>query len=206
VIASLLREVPDFPEPGVLFKDLTPVLADATGLAAVSEAIADIARGADLHARTIQPPGVPASPFRSTAGMTPFLAAAESGNLAMMKELIKLGADPKAKTPDGAGGLLLATGSRKLDAVKFMLELGSDVNEKRTAGFGINPIHTAVRFGALDIIQYLVDHGADLTVRDRFGRTPLEEAEFEAPKRTIELMRKLTALDNEKRKASTAAK
>lgn len=50
VIASLLREVPDFPEPGIQFKDLTPVLADARGLAAVSKAIADLARGADLVA------------------------------------------------------------------------------------------------------------------------------------------------------------
>ena len=50
VIAALLREVPDFPEPGVQFKDLTPVLADARGLAEVSEAIAEIARGADLVA------------------------------------------------------------------------------------------------------------------------------------------------------------
>lgn len=50
VIVSLMREVPDFPEPGVQFKDLTPVLADAYGLATVSTAIADIARGADLVA------------------------------------------------------------------------------------------------------------------------------------------------------------
>jgi adenine phosphoribosyltransferase len=50
VIVSLMREVPDFPEPGVQFKDLTPVLADARGLAAVSTAIADVARGADLVA------------------------------------------------------------------------------------------------------------------------------------------------------------
>lgn len=50
VIASLLREVPDFPEPGIQFKDLTPVLADARGLAEVSKAIAEIARGADLVA------------------------------------------------------------------------------------------------------------------------------------------------------------
>ena len=50
VISSLLREVPDFPEPGVLFKDLTTVLADARGLAEVSAAMADIARGADLVA------------------------------------------------------------------------------------------------------------------------------------------------------------
>jgi hypothetical protein len=39
-------------------------------------------------------------------------------------------------------------------------------------------------------------------VKDRFGRTPVEEAEFEAPKPTIELLRKLTAEDNAKRKAA----
>jgi adenine phosphoribosyltransferase len=50
LVASLMREVPDFPEPGVQFKDLTPLLADARGLDAVSDALADIARGADLVA------------------------------------------------------------------------------------------------------------------------------------------------------------
>jgi len=50
LIASLTREVPDFPEPGIQFKDLTPVLADAHGLDAVSQALADIAKGADLVA------------------------------------------------------------------------------------------------------------------------------------------------------------
>lgn len=50
VIAELMREVPDFPEPGVQFKDLTPVLADANGLAVVTRALADVARHADLVA------------------------------------------------------------------------------------------------------------------------------------------------------------
>lgn len=50
VIASLTREVPDFPEPGIQFKDLTPVLADRDGLAAVTAALAEIAEGADLVA------------------------------------------------------------------------------------------------------------------------------------------------------------
>ncbi|MGX9791217.1 adenine phosphoribosyltransferase [Mycobacterium sp. MMS18-G62] len=50
LIASLTREVPDFPEPGIQFKDLTPLLADAHGLDAVSGALADIAKGADLVA------------------------------------------------------------------------------------------------------------------------------------------------------------
>lgn len=50
VIASLTREVPDFPEPGIQFKDLTPLLADANGLAAVTEALCHISSGADLVA------------------------------------------------------------------------------------------------------------------------------------------------------------
>jgi adenine phosphoribosyltransferase len=50
LIASMTREVADFPEPGIQFKDLTPLLADAHGLDAVTDALADIARGADLVA------------------------------------------------------------------------------------------------------------------------------------------------------------
>lgn len=50
LIASMLREVPDFPEPGVQFKDLTPLLADARGLTVVTDALAYAARGADLIA------------------------------------------------------------------------------------------------------------------------------------------------------------
>jgi adenine phosphoribosyltransferase len=50
VIGALMREVADFPEPGIQFKDLTPVLADARGLAAVTDALAAVAEGADLIA------------------------------------------------------------------------------------------------------------------------------------------------------------
>jgi adenine phosphoribosyltransferase len=49
-ITDLMREIPDFPEPGIQFKDLTPVLADAQGLAVVTRALADVADGADLVA------------------------------------------------------------------------------------------------------------------------------------------------------------
>jgi adenine phosphoribosyltransferase len=50
IIASLTREVPDFPSPGIQFKDLTPLLADGRGLATVTDALAEIADGADLVA------------------------------------------------------------------------------------------------------------------------------------------------------------
>ena len=49
-IARLLRDVPDFPQPGVLFKDITPLLADAKAFATVVNALADIDRDVDLVA------------------------------------------------------------------------------------------------------------------------------------------------------------
>jgi adenine phosphoribosyltransferase len=39
LIASLLRDVPDYPSPGIVFKDLTPLLADGSALRAVTDAI-----------------------------------------------------------------------------------------------------------------------------------------------------------------------
>ena len=50
VIEALTREVADFPEPGIQFKDLTPVLADPHGLAVVTAALAELAAGAELVA------------------------------------------------------------------------------------------------------------------------------------------------------------
>jgi len=43
----LVHDVPDFPEPGVMFKDITPLLADHTGLTTVVDALADAGRGPD---------------------------------------------------------------------------------------------------------------------------------------------------------------
>lgn len=41
---SLVRDVPDFPVPGILFKDIVPVLADAAGLAAMCDEMTEAAR------------------------------------------------------------------------------------------------------------------------------------------------------------------
>ena len=39
-LRRLIRDVPDFPRPGVLFRDITPLLADASGLALAVELMA----------------------------------------------------------------------------------------------------------------------------------------------------------------------
>jgi adenine phosphoribosyltransferase len=50
LVVALTRQVADFPSAGIEFKDLTPLFADARGLAAVTDELADVASGADLIA------------------------------------------------------------------------------------------------------------------------------------------------------------
>jgi adenine phosphoribosyltransferase len=46
-VKALIRDVPDFPKPGILFKDITPVLEDPSAFKTVIEAFA-------AHARSVQ--------------------------------------------------------------------------------------------------------------------------------------------------------
>jgi adenine phosphoribosyltransferase len=43
-LRALIRDIPDFPKPGVVFKDITPLMADAAALERAVEALADYAR------------------------------------------------------------------------------------------------------------------------------------------------------------------
>ena len=149
-----------------------------------------VERGADLRARSGGGPGGGA--WRSTGVFTPFLTAAQAGNVDMMAALLGLGADPAAQTNDGAGSVLLAAGSREIEAVRFAVELGLDVNVHppgRRSAF-----HVAIRAGEDEIVEYLADSGADFAgVWTSTAAPRWKKAEFEAPTHTIELMRRLTA-------------
>jgi adenine phosphoribosyltransferase len=49
-LRALIREIPDFPKPGILFKDITPLLLDPEGFAQAVSLLASFARplGVDL--------------------------------------------------------------------------------------------------------------------------------------------------------------
>ena len=60
-----------------------------------------------------------------------------------------------------------------LESVKDSLECGANVNEK----LGWSPLHAATFAGNLDIVKFLVQNGAQLDVKDKWGnKTPLEYA------------------------------
>jgi adenine phosphoribosyltransferase len=43
-LASLIRSIPDFPKPGIVFRDITPLLADPGGLDAAVAALTEMTR------------------------------------------------------------------------------------------------------------------------------------------------------------------
>src|SRR5947208_6589891 len=47
-LTKLIRDIPDFPKAGILFRDITPLLADASGLALSIELLANPFRGKNI--------------------------------------------------------------------------------------------------------------------------------------------------------------
>jgi ankyrin repeat protein len=62
-----------------------------------------------------------------------------------------------------------------LEAVKLCFDLGMDVNAVNS--MGLTAVHGAANRGSDDIIEFLVQKGAKVGVKDKEGRTPLTWAE-----------------------------
>lgn len=61
-----------------------------------------------------------------------------------------------------------------LDAVKYFVEKGADMEAKDVRG--ITPLGYACRWGSLDVVKYLVAKGADMEAKDKINWTPLNFA------------------------------
>jgi len=120
-------------------------------------------------------------------GATPFLRAAQSGDVTLMKMLLARGADPKIKTSYNVTALSVAAGigwvegvtfewspEQNLEAIKMCLDLGLDVNAADDEGRAA--LHGAAHKGRPAAIQLLVDHGADLEAHDYGSRDTVNGA------------------------------
>jgi len=120
-------------------------------------------------------------------GATPFLRAAQSGDVDLMKLLLARGADPKIATSNNTNALMVAAGvgwvegvtfewseKETLEAVKMCLDLGIDPNVKDDEGR--TSLHGAAHKGRPEVIQLLVDHGANLEAHDGGSRDSVNGA------------------------------
>lgn len=77
-LAALVRDIPDFPEPGIVFKDITPVLGDPVAFNALIAAIAEKFE----DARVSKVAGIEARGFTLAA---PVARALEAGFIPLRK-------------------------------------------------------------------------------------------------------------------------
>jgi adenine phosphoribosyltransferase len=140
---GLIRDVPDYPSAGVLFRDITPLLADAKAFASVIEALAEPARHCDvvvgveargflLGAAVALAAGVGVVPVRK-AGKLPAVAARRDYQLEYGSATLEL---PEAGISAGSRAYLvddvLATGGTLRASCELVEQVGGTV-----AGIGV---------------------------------------------------------------------
>ncbi len=83
--------------------------------------------------------------------------------------LIELGADTEAKTQEGVNLLDDAISCNRLDIVKYLIEEKNfDINN-HTRKSGFTPLMLATSFSDFEIVDFLLQKGADVEARDSFG-------------------------------------
>jgi ankyrin repeat protein len=155
-----------------------------------------LARGADPNARlkraALQRLHTPGDPTLG-AGATPFMRAAKSGDVTVMRLLLEAGADALAVQANQTNALLLAAGlgwrdgdnnlntkdkgtqAEAIEAIKLCLELGLDVRAANDSGTTV--LHgAAMRGDTEEIIRFLAARGARADAKNKQGQTPLDVA------------------------------
>ena len=144
------------------------------------------AKGADMNIRLEK--GQSGTGRFTTTGSTPFVLAARASDLALLRLLVELGADPKLANADECTALLAAAGVGALEngdetagteeeaiaTVEYLLELGADINAVDKNGESAT--HGAVYQDFAKLIPFLAEHGADVKIwnqKNKAGWTPL---------------------------------
>ncbi len=120
------------------------------------------------------------------AGATAFWRAAQSSDTVAMRLLVEYKADPKIATKSGDTPLMAAAGigwaanwsvnapQPLVEAVKYCVELGNDVNAADNRGYGA--LHGAAYLGDNDMINFLVSKGANVDAKSKGGDSPADMA------------------------------
>jgi ankyrin repeat protein len=150
-----------------------------------------VSHGADINARvTKNPPrfGINMFALVKMAGATPFWIAAMSTDVEVMRALAAQGANTTLANVDDVTPLMVASGLGRVEgdsllfdapsvaAAQVCLELGADINAQNK--MGETALHGAAWFGLDQVARFLVEHGADMALKDKEqGQTPQQMAE-----------------------------
>jgi hypothetical protein len=120
--------------------------------------------------------------IRDTDNHTPLILACGVTKAHTTDSLIKVihlllagGATVNAEDEGGYTALDLAVINNNIEAVKLLLEYKCNVNHQNQDSF--TPLHSACRYHFQEIASMLVSAGADLSIPDGQGRTPIQLAQ-----------------------------
>lgn len=167
--------------------DPPPLGSGALGSLAFVRAL--VGQGADVNARLKR--GDSGRGKLSEIGATAFLLAAHTADLALLRLLVELGANPKLSNADNCTPLLAAAGigtiapgeeagteEEIVGVLSYLLTLGADINA--VDNNGETAMHGAAYKSAPKVVAFLASHGADPKLWNRankYGWTPLQIAE-----------------------------
>ena len=132
----------------------------------------------------------------SRYGVTPLSLACANGSTPLIELLVKAGADPNSPLPGGETPLMTAARTGRLAAVKALLAHGAlpDGKDDRR---GQTALMWAAAEGHADVVQALIDAGADFRLRLASGFTPLLFAAREGRGSVVRVLLKAGADVNE---------
>jgi adenine phosphoribosyltransferase len=163
---SLIREIPDFPVPGILFKDITPLLADAQALSAATDSLIGD-RTSYTHVIGIEARGFilgTAISIRAEKGFIPLRKSGKLPHTTISRSYgLEYGSDAiEAHTDALSNGDrvlivddVLATGGTLIAAIEIAQELGAEIVE----------IVVLLEIGALGGRARIKDKFPDILVR-----------------------------------------
>ena len=129
---------------------------------------------------------------KNDEGHSPLIVASLSGELTTMKMLVKAGADVRATDAEGLTCLMFAAYHGHIDTVRYLTGL-SDVCLNHQGSRNYTPLHFAVEGKHADVVQVLIDAGADIETRTDDGRSPLHMASILGELITVKMLVKAGA-------------
>lgn len=126
-------------------------------------------------ALTVRPMTYIGGPHPKALAIPPLFQAVRSHNEKAVAELLKNGADPNERAPDGWMPLHQAMYG-DVEICRLLIAYGADVNARVAEPFhssDFTPLLFAASLGRVDMASVLLQHGADTKVKDSRGKTPL---------------------------------
>lgn len=102
-------------------------------------------------------------------------AADGPGKLELMRRLLRNGADPNVRDDSGASPLDETAWRGSVDQTALLLDAGAKI-DGRNARTGATPLNEAAFKGHRRVVELLLTRGADSTIKDNLGFSPVENA------------------------------